>query len=171
MDTKPLSALPRVKSVAAGRAPLTLKVEWSDGGKSKVDLTGLVHRSRHFRVFADDPEAFRRVKPDEFGTGIEWDNGLDYSARTLRALADDQRPVPGRYLAKFEAVHGLNTDETAKLLNVTPRTIKNWRKVSELPRTVYIALRRFEHDPTAFAAYYRPVKLRLRGRPRTSDVA
>ena len=166
-----MKALPRIKAVSPGRAPLTLKVEWADGEKSKVDLTGLVHQSRHFQGFAEDPVAFRQVKPDEFGTGIEWENGLDYSARTLKTLADEQKPVPGKYLKKFEVTYSLSTDETAKLLDVTPRTIKNWRKAPELPRTVYITLRRFEHDPTAFAAFYRPIKSRPRGRPKASERA
>ena len=161
-----MDALPRVKAVSVGRAPLTLNVEWSDGAKSKVDLTGLVYSSRHFRVFADDAGAFRQVKPDEFGTGIEWANGLDYSARTLKMLADEQKPMPGRLLHAFESKFRLNTEETAKLLKVTPRTIKNWREVAELPMTVSIALRRFEHDPTAFAAHYRPVHIKPRGRPK-----
>lgn len=166
MDARAADLLPRIKSISPGRQPLSLKVEWADGEKSKVDLTGLVHRSRHFHVFADDPKAFARVKPDEFGTGIEWDNGLDYGARTLRILADEQKPVTGTYLRKFEASHGLSTDETAKLLDVTPRTVVNWRKSSALPRTVYITLRRFEYDETAFAAFYRPIKPRPRGRPK-----
>ena len=163
-----MDALPRVKSVSASRAPLTLKVEWTDGAKSKIDLTGLVYSSRHFRVFADDAEAFRQVKPDEFGTGIEWANGLDYSARTLRMLAEEQKATPGSHLEMFESKHGLNTEETARLLNVTPRTIKNWRVAAALPLTVGIALRRFEHDPTAFAAHYRPVAVKSRGRPKAA---
>ena len=138
----------------------------ADGAKSKVDMTGLVYSSRHFRVFAEDAEAFRQVKPDEFGTGIEWANGLDYSARTLKMLADEQKPMPGRLLHAFESKFRLNTEETARLLKVTPRTIKNWREAAELPMTVSIALRRFEHDPTAFAAHFLPVPVKPRGRPK-----
>ena len=91
-----MHVFPRVKAVSPGRAPLTLNVEWSDGAKSKVDMTGLVYSSRHFHVFAEDAAAFRQVKPDEFGTGIEWANGLDYSARTLRLLADKQKRTTER---------------------------------------------------------------------------
>jgi hypothetical protein len=169
MENGSMDALVRVKAVSAGRAPLTLNVEWANGAKSKVDLTGLVHSSRHFKVFADDADAFRRVKPDEFGTGIEWPNGLDYSARTLKMLADEQKPMPGRLLHAFECKYRLNTEETARLLKVTPRTIKNWRQAAELPTTVSIAIRRFEHDPTAFAAHYRPVQVKPRGRPKAAN--
>ena len=85
--------LPRIKTVSPTSAPLTLNIEWTDGEKSKVDLTGLVFGSRHFKVFAEDPGAFLQVKPDEFGTGIEWANGLDYSASTLRMLIGEQRTI------------------------------------------------------------------------------
>jgi hypothetical protein len=83
--------LPRVQSASAAKAPWTLNVVWADGEKSRVDLTGLIHRSRHFRAFLDDPAGFRRVGVTEWGSGIEWENGLDYSADTLRIVADEQR--------------------------------------------------------------------------------
>src|SRR6202000_1921179 len=87
--------LPRVSKVAAGKAPFTLDVEWSDGEKSRIDMTGLIHSSRHFKVFATDAHAFRLVKTVHYGTGIGWKNGLDYAAATLRTLADEQRPLKG----------------------------------------------------------------------------
>lgn len=167
MDREAVPEFPRIISVTAVRRSFVLAVTWSDGRKSRVDMTGLVHRSPHFRVFIEDMAAFARVAPDEYGTGVEWENGLDYSARTLLMLADDQSSVAGRYLKQFEARHGLTIDETAQILDVTTRTIKNWRDAAVLPRMVYIALRRFETDPTALAAVYRPVKIRPRGRPKT----
>jgi hypothetical protein len=85
-----VDVLPRVKSVAAGREPWTLNVTWADGTKDRVNLTGLIHRSRHFRRFLDDPAAFRRARVADFGGGVEWENGLDYGADTLRMMADEQ---------------------------------------------------------------------------------
>ena len=61
-----------------------------------------MHRSRHFRVFLDAPAAFRKVRVAYCGAGIEWDNGLDYGADTLKMLADEQRPVSGADLVAFE---------------------------------------------------------------------
>ena len=161
-----MSSLPRVKAVSAAKAPLTLKVEWADGRRSTVDLTGLVYSSKHFRIFADHPDKFRQVKPVNWGDGIGWENGLDYSANTLRTLADEQLPMPGKYLLLFEKQRSLHIEETAHLFSVTARTIKNWRNQPELPLTVCIALRQFEHDPTLFAAHYRPIEVKPRGRPK-----
>ena len=107
-------ALPRVRAVTSAREPWVLNISWADGSKSRVDLTGLIYRSRHFRVFLDNPAAFRKVKVADFGGGVEWDNGLDYAADTLRTMADEQRPVTGADLVAFESECELSTAETAK---------------------------------------------------------
>jgi DNA-binding transcriptional regulator YiaG len=161
----------RIKSVEPSKAALTLNVVWADGTKSCVDLTGLVHSSRHFKVFADDPAAFRRVKLVSYGTGIGWENGLDYSASTLKTLADEQRTLDGGDLATFETRFGLNTAETAALLHIAERTVRAYRAADALPETVAMALRSFQADPTIFAAHYRPVARRERGRPRKAKAA
>lgn len=156
----------RVKAVAAGKKPFSLVVVWSDGSKSAVDLTGLIHRSRHFRVFIDDPAAFRKVAVANFGSGIGWANGLDYAADTLRVLATEQRPLSGEDLVAFQSRHDLNTAETANLLRVAERTVRAYRTATELPAPVAIALRRMDSNPTVLAAHYRPVGQRKRGRPK-----
>jgi hypothetical protein len=46
-----MNAVTRVKAVSTVRVPWSLNVTWPDGGKDRGDLTGLIHRSRHFRVF------------------------------------------------------------------------------------------------------------------------
>lgn len=158
-------ALPRVRTVKAVKAPLSLAIAWDDGTQSNVDLTGLVHSSRHFKVFAEDQAAFRRVKPVGYGSGIGWDNGLDYSAATLRTLAEQQQTLSGEYLATFEKKHGLNTAETAALLDIAERTVRAYRDSAELPESIAMALRALDRDPTIFAAHYRPVARRGRGRP------
>ncbi len=159
----------RVKSVSAAKH-YVLNIEWQDGTRSRADLTGLVHSSRHFGVFIADTAAFRKVRPDEFGTGIEWDIGLDYSAHSLKTLVDEQKPISGARLLRFETSRGLNTHETACLFSVTERTIQPLRKAQELPPQFSIALRRFETDPTIFAAHYHPVAVKPRGRPKSSAV-
>lgn len=160
-----MTGLPKVKAVEAAKAPLSLNVTWDDGTRVRVDLTGLVHSSRHFKVFAEDASAFRRVKPVAYGSGIGWANGLDYSAATLRTLAEQQRPLSGKQLADFEARHGLSTAETAAMLDVAERTVRSYREARALPEPVAIALRAFDDNPAVFAAHYRPIARRKRGRP------
>ncbi len=166
-----MEMLPRIKAVSAAESSFVLDIEWRDGAKTKADLTGLVHSSRHFKVFVNDRQGFARVKPDEFGTGIEWENGLDYSASSLRKLSDEQKPVDGKSLVQFEQRHNLNTEETACMLSVTDRTVQSYRKMHVLPKTVAVALRHLDEDPTAFAAHYKPITVKPRGRPKAKTAS
>jgi hypothetical protein len=165
-EERAVDTLPRVKSVTAARAPWTLDVTWADGTKDRVDLTGLIHRSRHFRVFLEDPRAFRKVQVVHFGGGVEWKNGLDYGADTLKMMADEQRPVSGADLAAFESELDLSTGETAALLGLAERTVRAYRTAKELPQSVAIAIRTIRASSTVLAAHYRPVGHRGRGRPK-----
>ncbi len=160
-----VDTLPRVKSVTA-RAPWTLHVTWVDRKKDQVDLTGLIHRSRHFRVFLNQPAAFRKIRVADFGGGIEWENGLDYGADTLKLMADEQRPVSGADLVAFESELGLSTAETATLLALAERTVRAYRNAKHLPQSVAIAIRTIKASNTVLAAHYRPSGHRARGRPR-----
>src|ERR1700724_3491564 len=108
-----MDTLPRIKAVSVARAPWTINVTWADGRKDRIDLTGLIYRSRHFRVFLDDPAAFRKVHVADFGGGIAWENGLDYGADTVKMLADEQRQLSGTDLVEFESKLHLSTAETA----------------------------------------------------------
>jgi hypothetical protein len=158
--------LPRVKSIRVGKSAWTLDVVWMDGQRQIVDLTGLVHRSRHFRRFLLDPPAFRKVKVVDWGAGIGWDNGLDYAADTLKTMAEEQQVLSGKDLRAFEAANDLNTAETAGLLDVSERTIREYRTARHLPQSVALALRAMRSSTVVLDAHYRPVKRRPRGRPK-----
>jgi hypothetical protein len=161
-----MDILPRVKSVTAGKKDWLLDVVWSDNRKTRVDLTGLVHRSKHFHAFVDNPKAFQNVAPVSFGSGIGWGNGLDYSAATLRTLAEEQRPMKGKDLTAFEQKYDLNTAEVAALLEISERTVRAYKTADVLPTTVAMSLRSLDADPARFAAHFRPIERRERGRPR-----
>jgi hypothetical protein len=163
---KAMDTLPRVKAVGAARALWTVNVAWMDGTRDRIDLTGLIHRSRHFRAFLDDRAAFRKVRVADFGGGIEWDNGLDYGADTLKMMADEQRLVSGRDLVAFESELKLTTAETAALLGLAERTVRAYRAAKRLPQSVAIAIRTIRASNTVLAAHYRPVGHPMRGRPK-----
>jgi Protein of unknown function (DUF2442) len=163
--------LPRIKTVAPNRVPWTLNIAWVDGTKNRVDLTGLIHRSRHFRAFLDNPAAFRKVRVSHFGGGIEWENGLDYGADTLKMMADEQRPVSGSDLAAFELALDLSTAETAALLGLAGRTVRAYRRSKRLPQSVAIAIRTIRASDTVLAAHYRPIGQRGPGRPKKEQLS
>jgi hypothetical protein len=160
--------LPRLKSVRTGKAPWTLEVVWKDGARNTVDLTGLVHRSRHFRRFLSEPLAFRKIKVVDWGAGVGWDNGLDYSADTLRTIVDEQQPLSGTDLVAFETANNLNSAETAALFDVSERTVRDYRSSERLPQAVAMALRAMRSSTTVLDAHYRPTTRRPRGRPRAT---
>ena len=66
-----------------------LRIVWRDGGIDRVDMTGVI---RGLNVFAPllDAAVFARVEAIDHGSGIEWSNGLDYSADSLAHLAAEQ---------------------------------------------------------------------------------
>ena len=163
-----MDELPRVKQVSAGKRPWSVNVRWKDGSESHIDLTGLIHRSRHFRRFLEDPLAFRKIKVVDWGAAIGWENGLDYSADTLRTIADEQRPLSGVDLLAFEAKHNLNSAETANLFDVSERTIREYRSAEILPQPVALALRAMLANSAVLDAHYRPATRRPRGRPKKS---
>jgi len=121
-------------------------------------------------VFLDSPAAFRKVHVADFGGGIEWENGLDYGADTLKVLADEQRPVSGADLVAFEAQLNLGTAETAALLGLAERTVRGYRTAKQLPQAVAIAIRAIRASNTVLAAHYRPAGHRLRGRPKKEAI-
>jgi DNA-binding transcriptional regulator YiaG len=164
MSAPKADALPRIKSVKVGK-DWTLQVSWDDGSRDRVDLTGLVNRSRHFRAFLEDPAGFREVKVAHHGSALAWANGLDYGADTLKIMAEEQRAFSGEDLTRFANDNGLNAAELAQLLDVTERTIRKYRTLARLPNGIALALRVFRSNRTIFEAHYRPILRRPPGRP------
>jgi hypothetical protein len=161
----------KLKSITAVRGkPYVLRVVWKDGRADMVDLTGVVHRLKAFEPLRD-PRAFRRVRVISEGLGIGWSNDLDYAARSLRILAEEQRQLTGADLVAFERNAGLTTAETARIFDVVPRTIVSYRKSRRLPRAIASMLRMMRDDPAVLAAHYRPIARRPRGRPRKNQAA
>ena len=159
-----MEELRRLKSVSAvpGK-PYSLRVTWRDGSTDTANMTGVVHRLAAFAPLRD-PAAFRKVRVIADGLGIGWSGGLDYSARSLRLLAEEQRTLSGADLVDFERKAGLTTRETAQIFDVAPRTVASYRRSPRLPRAIGSMLRSLRSDPAVLAAYYRPLA-RPRGRP------
>lgn len=152
----------------APKAPLSLIVRWESGKETRVDLTGLVARSKHFAVFAKDKTAFRDVRVADYGSGVEWDNGLDLSANTLKIMADEQRTMSGKEFDSMLGTLGLNVEEAARVLDLSVRTIRAYKKARAVPRMAAVTLRRCMEDSNVFAALYRPMPIAPRGRPKST---
>ncbi|UEM05813.1 DUF2442 domain-containing protein [Skermanella rosea] len=87
-----MSTLRRIDKISAS-APYLLHVAWRGGVHDDVDMTGVVNG---LEIFASlrDLVLFATVKVVDWGSGIGWHNGLDYSSESLAHLAEEQRDMP-----------------------------------------------------------------------------
>jgi|SRR6185295_2063808 len=136
--------------------PYRLKVLWEDGREDVVDLAGVIYSYKVFAPLRDDPKRFRRLKAIDRGYAIAWNDAMDFSAQSLRRLADEQRPMSGQELRAFERENGLTAADTATVFDVGVRTIKVYRQAERLPIPVAMAIRAMRAEPGLLAAHYRP---------------
>ena len=88
-----MAKLKKLKSVTAVRGkPYVLRLIWTDGRVTIVDMSGTVHRLKAFAPLRD-PRVFRKVRVISEGLGVGWANDLDYSARSLQMLLRPKRTV------------------------------------------------------------------------------
>ncbi len=154
--------MPRIRKVRAARnAPNTLIIDWTEGAIGRADMTGVIARLAAFEPLRD-PALFRRVELIDYGLGVGWPNGLDYAAGNLRVLSDEQQPMDGPGFACWQTRLKLSNQEAADALGVSLKTVKNYRKASEVPTAVTLACRAMLRDPLVMQAHYRP---RTAGRP------
>ncbi|WP_420723323.1 MULTISPECIES: DUF2442 domain-containing protein [unclassified Hwanghaeella] len=119
-----------------------LALTWEDGPTQVADLSGLVRASRHFNVFAKDPDAFKTVTTINWGHGVGWSNGLDFSAENLALIASEQSDRSGvTLLNAFKEKYNLTNDQMAQALGYSRTQIKNFRSgTSPVTYTVWRAV-------------------------------
>lgn len=159
--------LPRISKVRAAESPRTLIVDWAGGAdQSRVDMTGVIATVKAFAVL-EDSKFFRDVEVIDHGVAIGWPDGLDYSAFNLRVLAEEQQPMDGPGFVRWQEAVKLSNQETADVLGVSLKTIKNYRRSQGVPTAVSLACRALLRQPLVLQAHYRP---RKPGRPRKTVV-
>ena len=157
------SDLPRIRRARPGKAPKMLVVDWVGGGRDTVDLTGLIARYEAFAPL-DDADEFAGVEVVNWGGGVAWACGVDYSADSLARLAEEQRPMTAAEFVRWQEKMNVSNREAADLLDRSLTTIKNYRSGAvEISLPVATTLRTMMHDPTVFVAHFRS---RKPGRPR-----
>lgn len=72
-----------------------LRVSWNDGVTRDVDLRQQM-RGHAVLSMLEVPEVFRDVSVVPGGGGVEWVNGADFSARSLRIWSDEQEQLNAR---------------------------------------------------------------------------
>ena len=82
---KQVLSVTEVTPVEAG----IVRVTWDDGVTRLVDLRSRL-RGHMLLDMLNIPEVFRDVSVVPGGGGIEWINGADFSARSLRIWSDEE---------------------------------------------------------------------------------
>lgn len=88
-----MNTLRRIEKVVASE-PYRLAIQWKDGGTDIVDMNDVVHGLEIFAPIRD-VSLFATVQVIDWGSGIEWRNGLDYSSAALAHLTHEQRGTAG----------------------------------------------------------------------------
>ena len=156
--------LQRIRRVSPGKEPTTLVIDWDDDTRTTVYLAGVIARIKAFAPLTD-PKLFREARVVDWGDGIAWPNGLDYSADSLRLISEEQRAMTTEEFRTWQDGLKLSNQEAVDLLGFSLRTIKNYRAGATIPKAVAVTCRSMLRDPTVFRAHFRP---RHRGRPRKS---
>lgn len=147
--------------------PSRLTITWRNGGADTIDLAGVIAGFEPFAPLKDF-QLFSTVSVVGHGSGIGWDNGLDYSADSLECLAEEQRVQTGEDFKTWQRSFDLSLQETADLFGVAVSTVKAYRKLPVLPVAVQIACSAMKREKDVFYAHYRP---RISGRPKKREIA
>ena len=146
-------------------APYTLVITWKNGHEDSVDMEGVIH---HYENFAPlrDPDTFASVRTINWGHGIEWENGIDYSRDSLAFLAQEQNEMTAQDMKAWQNDRGLSNAEAADWMDVALSTWKTYITPGKrIPRPVQIAARAAADHPGLFSAHFKPRKA---GRPKAA---
>jgi DNA-binding XRE family transcriptional regulator len=139
--------LPRIVSAVPAAAPLTLRIGWSTGDDTLVDVSGIASSFRFYAPLRQDTELFRRVAVGEYGADIVWPGGVDMSNDTLWRLAQEQSglTMTAEAFRDWRERHAYTLDAAARALGLSRRLIAYYEKGERpIPRVVALATRALE---------------------------
>ena len=139
--------MPRILSVAPGDKPLTLRIRWTTGDDTRVDVSGVINSFRFYAPLRQDPELFRQARVGEPGSDIVWPGDLDMSNDTLWRLAQEQSGITmtADAFRRWRERRAYTLDAAARALGVSRRMIAYYEKGERpIPRVVALATRALE---------------------------
>jgi DNA-binding XRE family transcriptional regulator len=145
--TMPKRVLPRIDDVGAEPEGYRLRVHWTHGEESLVDVRALIEGYRVYAPLRDAPERFRAVAVGEHGTDIVWLDDIDMAADTLWRLAQEQSGAtmtPDAF-RDWRLRHDYTLEAAARALGLSRRTIAYYEEGKKpIPRVVALATRGLE---------------------------
>jgi DNA-binding transcriptional regulator YiaG len=143
----PKKSLPRIAAVAVGGKPMTLVVQWLNGDRTAVDVTGLVETFRVFAPLRDSRALFRKARVGEYGADIVWPGDIDMSADTLWRLAQEQNgaTLSAEDFRNWRERRELTLDNAARALGISRRMVAYYEEGKKpIPRVVALATQALE---------------------------
>jgi DNA-binding transcriptional regulator YiaG len=138
----PRKYLPRIASVAAGKTPLTLLIQWENGSESCVDVSGLIATFRVYEPLRCSMELFRTVRVGDLGTDVCWTDEIDMAADTLWRLAQEQsgQTMSADAFRNWRERKALTLDTAAVALGLSRRMVAYYEQGEKpIPRVVALA--------------------------------
>ncbi len=143
----PRKTLPRIAAVSAVKKPLTLRIRWTTGEESHVDVAGLVATFRVYEPLRSNLDLFRAVRVGDVGTDVVWSDEIDMSADTLWRLAQEQAGITMSPAAfkHWRERKAYTLDNAAKALGLSRRMVAYYEQGAKpIPRLVALAARALE---------------------------
>ncbi|MDB5480392.1 MAG: hypothetical protein JWO83_1445 [Caulobacteraceae bacterium] len=143
----PRKTIPRIDAVEAGEHPFTLRIRWTHGGESVVDVSGMIASFRVFAPLRSDPDRFAAVKVGEYGTHVAWSDDIDMAASTLWRLAQEQSgaTMTADAFRHWRERKAYTLDTAAQALGLSRRMVAYYdRGEKPIPRTVALAVKALE---------------------------
>ena len=134
---------PFVLSSVSAVVPLHLRVQFADGLKGEVDLTGIVKRSPVLRRLRE-AQVFLKTGLDEWHRGVTFadDDNLTLASDNLRAwLLEQQGQTSHQQFMAWMHRHDLTLDAAAEALGLSRRMVAYYRSGAKaIPKTVTLAM-------------------------------
>jgi len=140
----PRKSLPRITAVSVGEQPLTLRVGWSHGTESLIDVSGPINAFRVFAPLRADPALFAAVTVGEHGTYVAWSDEIDMAADTLWRLAQEQSgaTMTAEAFRQWREGHAFTLETAAQALGVSRRMLAYYEQGEKpIPRAIALATR------------------------------
>ena len=143
----PRKTILRIAAVEPGQQALTLRIRWSHGGESLVDVSGLIDSFRVYAPLRAAPQRFAAVKVGEYGADVVWSDEIDMAADTLWRLAQEQsgETITAEAFRHWRERKAYTLDTAARALGLSRRMVAYYDQGAKpIPRTVALAVKALE---------------------------
>lgn len=145
--TMPRKPIPRIAAVYPADRPLTLRVRWTHGGETLIDVSSLIETFRVYAPLRTAPDLFAKVEVGEHGADVVWSGEIDMAADTLWRLAQEQSgaTMTADAFRHWRERKAYTLETAAQALGLSRRMVAYYdRGARPIPRTVALATKALE---------------------------